>query len=69
MTIRIQLVDDHAITRIGVKAVLRNEEKMRVVAEVDSGHAAVAEALRIAPQGTQSCSSHSLGSSAFQSLK
>jgi len=45
MTIRIQLVDDHAITRIGVKAVLQNEKQMNVVAEVDSGHAAVAQAL------------------------
>ncbi len=49
MTIRIQLADDHMITRQGLKSLIRNEKHMEVVAEVDNGRSAVSEALRLLP--------------------
>ncbi len=49
MTIRIQLADDHMITREGLKSLIRNEKHMKIVAEVDNGRSAVSEALRLLP--------------------
>lgn len=49
MTIRIQLADDHMITREGLKSLIQNEKHMKIVAEVDNGRSAVAEALRLIP--------------------
>jgi DNA-binding NarL/FixJ family response regulator len=49
MTIRIQLAEDHMITREGLKSLIRNETHMEVVAEVDNGRSAVTEALRHIP--------------------
>jgi two-component system, NarL family, response regulator LiaR len=47
-SIRVLLVDDHAIVRKGVRALLHTEEGIEVVGEAENGHRAVslAEALR-----------------------
>jgi DNA-binding NarL/FixJ family response regulator len=42
MTIRIVLVDDHAIVRTGLKAVLADAAEIEVVGEASGGHEAVA---------------------------
>jgi two-component system, NarL family, response regulator NreC len=42
MTIRVVLVDDHAIVRTGLKAVLANAPEIDVVGEASGGHEAVA---------------------------
>ena len=48
MSIRVVLVDDHAIVRTGLKAVLGADPDIDVVGEADGGHAAVALLGRIA---------------------
>ena len=48
MPIRVVLVDDHAIVRTGLKAVLGAAQDIDVVGEADGGHAAVALMSRIA---------------------
>jgi len=47
--IRVMLVDDHAIVRSGVKALLRAWPDLQVVAEAAGGDEAVAMALRVKP--------------------
>lgn len=49
MTIRIQLADDHMITREGLKSLIQNEKHMEIVAEVDNGRSAVEKALLLIP--------------------
>jgi two-component system response regulator NreC len=49
MTIRIQLADDHMITREGLKALIQNEKNMEIVAEVDNGRSAVEKAVSLIP--------------------
>lgn len=47
--IRILLVDDHLVVRMGLAAVLSLEPDMEVVGEADSGEAAVSQALSLKP--------------------
>lgn len=47
--IRILLVDDHMVVRIGVRALLESEPDMIVVGEAADGLEAVREAIRLAP--------------------
>ena len=47
MTIRVMLVDDHAIVRTGLKAVLGAAPEVEVVGEAAGGHAAVALLARV----------------------
>jgi two-component system response regulator NreC len=49
MTIRIQLADDHMITREGLKSIIQNEKHMEIVAEADNGRSAVEKALSLIP--------------------
>jgi two-component system response regulator NreC len=49
MTIRIQLADDHMITREGLKSLIQNENHMEIVAEVDNGRSAVEKAVSLIP--------------------
>ena len=49
MTIRVVLVDDHAILRAGLRRVLDAEEDMEVVGEAESADRAVFEALATKP--------------------
>ncbi len=47
--IRVLLVDDHAMVRKGVRALLQTEDDIDVVGEADDGDPAVAEATRLQP--------------------
>lgn len=47
--IRILLVEDHALTRVGIKTVLKRESDMEVVAEASNGEEAVALAEELKP--------------------
>ena len=47
--IRIQLADDHMITREGLKSLIQNEKHMEIVAEVGNGRSAVEKALSLIP--------------------
>jgi len=49
MTLRIVLADDHEIVRDGLGALLEQQQGMEVVAQADSGHAAVALAREYRP--------------------
>ncbi len=46
---RILLVDDHAVVRAGCKALLENQEDLRVIAEADSGEAACRQFIEHTP--------------------
>ncbi|MBI3954344.1 MAG: response regulator transcription factor [Chloroflexi bacterium] len=46
---RVLLVDDHAVFRMGVRALLQGQESFDVVGEAASGHEALAEAKRLQP--------------------
>ena len=48
-TIRLLVVDDHAVVRSGLRALLATEPGMQVVAEAGDGEQAVAEARRVEP--------------------
>jgi DNA-binding NarL/FixJ family response regulator len=48
-SIRILLVDDHAIVRAGYRLLLQNTPEIEIVAEADSGEAACQEFARTAP--------------------
>ncbi len=50
--IRILLVDDHAILRAGLRAILRDEADIEVVGEASDGREAVAKAERLLPDVT-----------------
>ncbi len=47
--LRILLVDDHAVVRAGCKALLENQEDLRVIAEADSGEAACRQFIEHTP--------------------
>ncbi len=47
--IRVLVVDDHAIVRRGIRALLETEADIEVVGEVEDGRQAVAEAVRLRP--------------------
>ncbi|MBI4312803.1 MAG: response regulator transcription factor [Chloroflexi bacterium] len=46
---RVLLVDDHAVVRMGVRALLQGEEDFEVVGESASGHQALLDARRLKP--------------------
>lgn len=48
--VRLLLVDDHAIVRSGVRRLLEQEPRLRIVAEADSGERAYALFVRHAPE-------------------
>ncbi len=48
-TIRVMLVDDHEVVRVGLRTLLSQNHGMRVVAEAATAQAAVAEAVRVKP--------------------
>jgi DNA-binding NarL/FixJ family response regulator len=48
-SMRVLLVDDHRPTREEMKSLIDREENLRVVAESDSGEAAIDEAVRLNP--------------------
>ncbi len=48
-TIRILLVEDHALTRVGIKTVLKREADLQVVGEAANGEEAVAQAEALKP--------------------
>lgn len=47
--LQILLVDDHAVVRSGLKALLEAAPDMRVVGEAETGHGGVQEAMRLTP--------------------
>jgi DNA-binding NarL/FixJ family response regulator len=47
--IRVMLCDDHTLFREGIKAILRDEPAIEIVAEADNGRQAVSRALRLHP--------------------
>ncbi len=49
MTIRLLLVDDHAVVRSGLRMLLGNEEDMEIVGEAGSGHEALDSIARLQP--------------------
>ena len=49
MTVRVLLVDDHAMLRAGLASVLGSDDEIEVVGEAGDGAAAVAEARRTRP--------------------
>ena len=48
-TIRVLLVDDHAIVRQGLRAVLQTAPDIEVIGEAENGRQAVSEAMRLQP--------------------
>ena len=46
---RILLVDDHAVVRAGIQALLENQRDLRVIAEAESGEAACRQFIEHAP--------------------
>ncbi|HMV29238.1 MAG TPA: response regulator transcription factor [Anaerolineales bacterium] len=49
MTIRIMIVDDHAIVRSGLKAILASQQDFELVADVGTGDAAVSASATLRP--------------------
>jgi len=49
MTIRVYLVDDHALVRTGMKMILSNETDIEVVGEADSGEDALPDIRQLRP--------------------
>lgn len=49
MTIRVYLVDDHALVRAGMKMILAGEVDIEVVGEADSGEVALAQIRQLKP--------------------
>lgn len=48
-TIKIMLVDDHSLVRDGIKSLLEDEEDFQVIAEVNSGQAAINKLAEVNP--------------------
>jgi len=48
-TIKIMLVDDHSLVRDGIKSLLEDEEDFQVIAEANSGQAAINKLSEISP--------------------
>lgn len=49
MTIRVFMVDDHALVRTGLRMILANEDDIEIVGEAESGEAALPEIRRLVP--------------------
>ena len=49
MTIRLLLVDDHAVVRSGLKMLLENERDVEIVGEASSASEAIKAAIRLKP--------------------
>lgn len=49
MTIRVFMVDDHALVRTGLRMILANEDDMEVVGEAESGEEALPQIRRLKP--------------------
>ena len=49
MTIRVFMVDDHALVRTGLRMILANEDDMEIVGEAESGEDALPEIRRLKP--------------------
>lgn len=49
MTIRVFMIDDHALVRTGLRMILASEADIEVVGEAESGEAALPEIRRLAP--------------------
>ena len=49
MTIRLLLVDDHAVVRSGLKMLLIGQKEMEIVGEAGSAHEALTETERVKP--------------------
>ena len=49
MTIRVFLVDDHALVRTGMRMILASEVDIEVVGEAETGEAALPEIRRLTP--------------------
>lgn len=49
MTVRVYLVDDHALVRTGMKLILEHEVDIQVIGEADNGEEALAEIRRLKP--------------------
>lgn len=47
--IRVLLVDDHPVVRIGLRAMINSEPDMEVVGEAENGNEAIAQAQRLTP--------------------
>jgi len=49
MTIRVFMVDDHALVRTGLRMILANEDDIEIVGEADSGEIALPQIRRLKP--------------------
>lgn len=49
MTIRVYMVDDHALVRTGLRMILANENDIEIVGEADSGETALPEIRKLTP--------------------
>ena len=49
MTIRVYLLDDHALVRAGMRMILSSQTDIEVVGEADSGELALPEVRRLQP--------------------
>lgn len=49
MAIRVLLVDDHLVTRLGLHAILRDAQGIEIAGEAENGREAVARALELSP--------------------
>lgn len=49
MTIRLLLVDDHAVVRSGLRMLLENERDVEIIGEASSAHQAIEAAVRLKP--------------------
>lgn len=49
MTIKVYMVDDHALVRTGMRMILRNETDIEVIGEADSGERALPEIRKLKP--------------------
>lgn len=47
--IRLLIVDDHAVYRMGLAALLETEPRIEIIGEADDGESAIREALRLRP--------------------
>ena len=51
MTIRLLMVDDHAVVRSGLRMILEADAAIKIVGEADNGADAVQQAFKLQPDG------------------